>query len=476
MPPEELERRTQQIVRSIEQLEQVMTSDTERLKKVETLSKLATGGKKPDYDKLTDQELRDMFDVGIKSTTINNLPDGLDPESGVVTNQHPHSVIGVMEAGLTSATMSREQLVTAVDDLLKHNNYNIHPMVLAEAQIMMISAGSAEMDGKVEKVMFDNMNLETEEGEGYKNEEVREQLKQLKAQSKTFGKTVEDTSTSIVQGALQKQLGAAQGKSPQEVSSIIEHAKGRMNATDMSGGTKSLAKVKDQKLDLSGANLKGVDLSRSDLTGLKIDPKTLSQAKGVEQVRGIDPNVKGAALTYQKIDKLEAELDKLKNPGILDRIKAIRHGGIEGAKKDLINKIDKAKEDIIQRMDSAMSETLQKQNQESIEKLGHRQDELAPGDLAYREAEKQRNAAATIQAFAEGPLGDGLSKEGRQELQTIQEKSQKVMNTNEKAHLEHDKNDLEIEALKKNVSVRESLGSKVKTEPEGPKVGTSVKM
>lgn len=476
MPPEELERRTQEIVRSMEQLEQVMISDTERLVKVATLSKLATGGKKPNYDKLTDQELRDMFDVGIRSTTINNLPDGLDPESGIVTNQHPHSVIGVMEEGLTSATMSREQLVTAVDDLLKHNNYDINPMVLAEAQIMMISAGSAEMDGKVEKVMFDNMNLETEEGEGYKNEEVREQLKQLKAQSKTFGKTVEDTSTAIVQGALHKQLGAAQGKSAQEVFSIIEHAKGRMNATDMSGGTKSVAKVKDQRLDLSGANLKGVDLSRSDLTGLTIDPKTLSQAKGVENVRGVDPNVKGAALSYQKIDKLEAELDKLKSPGILDRIKAIRHGGIEGAKQDLINKIDKAKESVIKQMAPTISETLQKQNEKSIEDLELRQGKLAKSELAYLEAETQLKAANVLEGIGESGFGGGHSKKEEKALRELQEKSTSVMQKNEAAHLEYQQNDKELTALKKNVSVRESLGTKVKSEPESPKVGTSVKI
>src|SRR5262245_37833451 len=117
MPPEELERKTKAITETISQLEKMMVSDIERLPKVETLSKLATGGKRPDYDKFTDQELRDLFDVGIKSTTINNLPDGADSNTGIVTKQHPHSTMGVMENGLDSRTMTREELVTAIDDL-----------------------------------------------------------------------------------------------------------------------------------------------------------------------------------------------------------------------------------------------------------------------------------------------------------------------------------------------------------------------
>jgi hypothetical protein len=476
MPPEELERRTKEITETITQLEQIIVSDTERLRKVETLSKLATGGKKPDYDKLTDQELRDMFDVGIKSTTINNLPDGSDSNTGIVKGQHPHSTMGVMESGLNSSTMTREELVTAVDDLLKHNNYDIQPMVLAEAQIMMISAGSAAMDGNVEKVMFDNMNLETEQGEGYKNEEVAKQLKQLKSNSKDFAKTVENTSTSIIQGALHKQLGAAQDKSAEQVAQIIQHARGRMDATDMSGGTKSLAKVQDQKLDLSKANLKGVDLSKSDLTGITIDPRTLSQAKGVSQVRGIDPSVKMAALAYQNIDKLKEEFDKLKAPSILDRIKSIIHGGIEGAKENLIKKIDQAKMDVIQRMDPSLVETMRKQNQNSIKDLQNRQGELLSSERQYAKAEQQLQSVHVTKVVAESPFGEGLSSEERRELRTVQKESRKVMSKTEGAHDEYQKNESEIESLKRNTSVRDTLGSKEKTGQEAPKVGKSVKV
>lgn len=270
-------------------------------------------------------------------------------------------------------------------------------------------------------------------------------------------------------------MGSAQGKSPEEVAQLIQGAKDRVKNVIMTHGDTPEDELEIPTLYLKDMDLTGVDLGESDLTGVQIDAEALSKAHGLESAKGISPNTMELVEAfrspeYQKIKKYEAELDRLKKPGILDYLKSIRHGGIEGAKQHLIEKIDKAKLEVIQKMDAELSATLQKQNKETIEGLENRQTELAPGALRYLEAQERVKAANVMEALSEGSFGGGLSDKDKRELEKMRNENLEVMSDNVKSIKEYRQNDAEVGRLQKNVSVRDSLGPKEK-DPDEPKVG-----
>jgi hypothetical protein len=487
MEPEVLQERTQKILDTITRIEDAIAQNTREVEKVEKLSKLVTGGEKPDYSKLSDQDLRDIFDVTMRNPGLNNLPIVTDPRSGrLLEGTHPFCYDHA--SGMASSELSRKELIEGLDSLLKHNNYNMDPMRLSVAQGMLMNSAVATVSGYVTNVTLANINLEEEVNkdlepgkEAYKNGEVSQKLKALKGQLKEFETRVGESATEKLETGLRKKLSSAQGSSPDEVSEILKAARQAMDNRDSSEVSKE--NVDDielsTELNISGANLSGVDLSKSNLAGVKVDAETLSKARGLDKVTGADPKTLALAQAFQtpeyaKIRKNEAELDRLQTkPGFLDRLKSIFKGGIEGAKKELVDKIDKAKLQVIQKMDAELSTTLQKQNKETIQKLDGRQTELAPDALKFVEARENVKNAHVLEALSESSFGGGLSTEGKKELEKFRNENLEAMSENVKAHKEYRENDTEIGALQKNVDVRTSLRKNEKTDPEAPKVTSS---
>ena len=484
MEPEVLQERTQKILDTITRIEDAIAQNTREVEKVEKLSKLVTGGEKPDYSKLSDQDLRDIFNVAMRNPGINNLPIVTDPKSGLLL-EGTHPFCYDHASGMASSELSRGELIEGLDSLLQHNNYNMDPMRLSVAQGMLMNSAVAMVSGYVTNVTLANINLEEEVNkdlepgkEAYKNGEVSQKFKALKGQLKEFETRVGESATEKLETGLRKKLSTAQGSSPDEVSEILNSARQAMDNRDSSEVSKgnALDIEFDTELNISGANLSGVDLSKSDLTGIKVSAETLAKARGLATVTGVEPRTLALAKEfqtpeYQKIQKLEAELDRLqKKPGILDRIKAVFKGGLDGAKQDLVEKIDKAKMQFTQKVDSELSNTLQKQNKETIQKLDGRQTELAPDALKFVEARENVKNAHVLEALSEGSFGGGLSAEGKKELEKFRNENLEAMTENVKAHKEYRENDAEVGALQKNVSVRDSIGPKEKG-PDEPKVG-----
>jgi hypothetical protein len=86
------------------------------------------------------------------------------------------------------------------------------------------------------------------------------------------------------------------------------------------------------------------------------------------------------------------------------------------------------------------------------------------------EAEQRVKAAHVLEALSEGSLGGGMTVKEHRELEKMRNENLEVMSDKVNAHKEFRKNEEEIGSLQKNVSVRESLGSKQKPSKDEPKV------
>lgn len=328
------------------------------------VSKLATGGNKPDYDQFSDQDLRNLFDHSLLSSTMNILSDGTDPnDPGRVPVPHPYSTSGIVSSRLKSATMNREQLVNAVDALLEAYEYNIDPMQIAEAQAMSANHLAASFDGRFDRLDQRNMSLKEEAGEAYDEQPVKRRLAELKTKMQTFSKMTEKHIAGYVKAGLNSQLHsmAAKHASAEEFAAAIDSAKGRLNAVNFSGGNKHLAKNSPEPLDLSGIDLQGIDLSESDLSGIIIDAETFSRAQGLDDVKGVHPSIHAEAKQIkplvERVDDLNQRLEKLENKsGVIANLRNLRHGGVDGERKHLIKEIEKATEALLQTKEQIRSE------------------------------------------------------------------------------------------------------------------------
>ncbi len=457
MPPEEREKIEKEILLYVSEIDKTIDKDSVALNNFDALSKMATGGKKPDYSTFSDQDLRSIYDGALRSTGLNTLSDGTSQQSTKQVDPHRNCAMSIAERGVPTSDLSREEMIEALDDLLKEHGYNYDPMTIAVAQGMMINARSAEVDGRLEKAKFNNMNLEEREGNGYEHTEGRKQLRTLKDRAQEFSYKVEDKAARLVQDALHKQLSTAQDLSPGEVAELIKTGKNNLDPSGMGGGNNHLAKMRVQTLDLTGADLTGVDLSESDLTGITITAESLSRAKGIESVKGVSDAMKQDAAKMQPytlaMDQLKQEQDRLRtNPSRLDKFVALlKHGskGIDGEIEKLQKKIDATK--------LAMNDELQgitiQDRQDHVNMMKQGVGGAKRGIEALdNEIGNDNLAQAHPQILKPKPM------EQRKEMLDTREALK-----NEKARLKG-----EIETNKSAVKVREKLGPKV----EAPKKGT----
>jgi uncharacterized protein YjbI with pentapeptide repeats len=484
MEPEELEKRTKRVTDTISGIEQAIRQNTEHTDKVAKLSMLSTGGKVPDYSKYSDQDLRDVFDLGMRFAGLNNLPIVSDPNTGLpMEGTHKYSTDSINNDGLTGNDLSRKDLIEAIDSLLKHNNYNIDPIELAKTQDMMMDASVAQLSGYVTNVNLDNINLEEEQtkdlGQKYKNQEVSQKLKDLKKHLQEYEQHVEKLAGEAVTYAIGQKLDSVRGGSPEEVAKVFDLARQASDNRNRSDAMDQLDEdvLIQTRVNLSDLDLDGVDLSESDLSGIKVDPESLAMARGIESVKGVSPNTLDLARSFQtpehaKIVKYEAQLDKLNKPGFIDYIKSIRHGGIEGARQHLIEKIDRAKIELTHKMDPELSRNIQERAERTVDKLERRQDKLAPTELEYQTAKQSVKGALVMEALNESVIGGGLSQKDLDSLKTQREEGLDTIAKTKTGHEEHKMNEKEIEGLKKDVSVRQMIGNRSKG--DGGKPGQSV--
>ncbi|HYF35103.1 MAG TPA: hypothetical protein VD994_07445 [Prosthecobacter sp.] len=286
-------------------MDQALREGAQTVDGLAVLSNLATGGHRPDYDTLSTEDLQKIFDLGIRSTTINNLPDGADPDDpGRIPEPHPYSSSGVQMSGKKTESLSRAELIEGMDALLQHNAYNIDPLIIAEAQAMYANGLSAEMDGRHDRLFQMDLSLQEEAGAEYDNSTIEPEISRLKPQVAAFNQVTERRINEFVNAGLEQKLEHLAQSGPAnatEVAEAFETAKAKLNAVNFSGGIKHLTKLETQSLDITGAYLGGVDLSKSDLTGVKIDSQSLSLARGLDKVTGVDRDVLEVAKAQQKL-------------------------------------------------------------------------------------------------------------------------------------------------------------------------------
>jgi hypothetical protein len=324
------------------------------------LSKLDTRGKKPDYSKLSDQEVRDIFDVGRNNATINGLAD--------VSLEHKYGSLHLTEKGITSSRgpdskpkgpdvpASREYMLDAIDTWLQHDNYALNPRELVQAQLQVASSPGVILGGKLDKAKMEYSELresiELTTSEKFRDPLIDENIRKLKEAEQRFGVEEQRLKTESPQRAARSgiEFAAQMNFSAKQVAFEI----GEIKYLD-----------KNSQMDLSGTNIEGLDLSESDLTGIKIDAKTLSRAKGLDTVRGVDAETLKGALALPGLEKEQARLQKkaddLQKPWSFERFKAFfKKGGAEKELQETAAKLAEAKTAVLKVGSPATYENLQK--------------------------------------------------------------------------------------------------------------------
>jgi uncharacterized protein YjbI with pentapeptide repeats len=355
-PPQRDE--VERIRRDFAQIAISIDESTVELNKPNPLTKMATGGVKPDLSKFTDEELGIIYDQLVRSPSLNRLSDGFDEKTNKwLGNPHRSCFTAISDRDIQTEDIPREELEEGIHDVLENYNYDLDPMIIAEAQNMTTNGRGAEIDGRMVNVMLSIEKLE----EGLHRtadelQDVKDALPQSRLDAKAFAKFTEQKMATNVQIGMRTKLEqfASRGGVPAaEVQEFFDSSRRRMDPSGMAGGNSHVAKMEKIQVDLKGMNFKGVDLSQSDLSDFKIDAQTLSRAKGLNTVQGVDKETLQLAKHFQRIDTLEARLDRLSHPSFLDRLKSIPDGGVEKARGKLINMIDQTKLDFQRSLDQA---------------------------------------------------------------------------------------------------------------------------
>lgn len=353
MPLDEEQQDKLQILKGdLKNLSDSIKTMTGQLDDQAVLSKLVTGGKKPDYDKFSTQDLQELYDRGVRSSAINTLPDGIDP----VTQQeiappHDHSVIATASRGEATSDLSRDQLISGIDAMLENEGYNFDPQRIATAQGMMVNAQAAMTDGGVDRAMLSYIKLQ-EEVPGFQDKDFESRLDAVKKEAAQFSQLTEKKCSDYVHAGLStklNELGGMKGSNAAQVDAALKTAQRGLDPTNFSGASKHMGRASQEHLNLSGMNLTGIDLSASNLTGIRVDATSLSRAKGLENVQGVEPRLLAEAHAIKphvaRLDDLNERMAKLENKGgVVANLRNLRHGGVEGERKHIEKEIEKAQQ------------------------------------------------------------------------------------------------------------------------------------
>lgn len=188
--PEELKERIEALTRDLNQ----SRSDVDKLSKLDVL---AFGGGEIDATELSDDDLREVFDMAMSSDKLNNLPDGFDPNKGRhdPLKQHPYSADALMESGVLTTDRSRTDMLKGLNALMEHNGHNLTMEVLAfkaSATEMRIAA----LEGHLGTLQGDHQNL-IKLGLAAEGDEMSQAIGLLKEGIKSFEQKIDMLSTEI---------------------------------------------------------------------------------------------------------------------------------------------------------------------------------------------------------------------------------------------------------------------------------------
>lgn len=300
---------------------------------LERISKLAPqGGMPPDLAALDRADLEAAFDHVLKSP--NHQFNVLGPE-------HPFSQESLQRA--SAADFSDEQLRTGIGDLLQARSEQNMP--LDAGKLMRIQ--NAEMKEFVNERRTQQSDLARE----YENlaanypeladPGLADNLKTQKQAVEGFAALGADQRLAKIGGqALAEQVrNLGPGADPAQVAACFQ------------GVTQNLS-VDKARFPISDLP-PGTDLSQARLNQFSIDTESLARCNGLDGVSGVNPRQLAEAQAIkphvERLDDLNARLAKLENKGgVIDNLRNLRHGGVDGERKHLLKEIDKAQEAMAQ--------------------------------------------------------------------------------------------------------------------------------
>ncbi|WP_395747849.1 hypothetical protein [Prosthecobacter sp.] len=347
MPLSEEQQNTLKTLQDLAQtLSQEPAKHVDRIRKADAIQLFDTRGQKPDLSLMSDQQLKDMFDYGRANPAINQTDPtgklGIDRLMNITSDRGPGSKRANKATGAPEVIVpaSREYLENAVGEWMKSINYAPDSSELLVAEMNIRDIPGKDLGPKV-GLLRDNYEalqkaVQAESGEVLKDAGIEQTIDQLRQQVKAFEQQAFEFKVQRIQQVARvgAEFAAAQGFD----ANAVEEQLALLSGLDQ-----------EARMDLSGTNIRGLDLSKSDLSRVDIDAETLSQAKGLKTVKGVDPKILATARAVQELPlrlaDLNQRLEKLENKsGVVANLRNIRHGGVEGERNHLLKEIEKANE------------------------------------------------------------------------------------------------------------------------------------
>lgn len=313
-------------------------------RQAEVIKIFDTRGKELDLGKVSDQQLKDMFDVGRKVSTLNEVDS--------IELGHKLGNLYLVEKNITSARgpeskkdgpdvpASREYLEDAVGTWMNVRNNAFNPRDLLQAEMSMRDSPGIDLGNKIqtleERYSALKKSVQEQSGEQFKDAGLEQTISTLKQQQKIFESQAHDFKVAGMQQAARMgvEFAAQQGFDADAAEEEVYIA----SRIDLAVNP-----------DISGANIRGLDLSKSDLSKMRVDAETLSRANGLDTVKGVEPKLLAEAQAIKphvaRLDDLNERMGKLENKGgVIANLRNIRHGGVDGERKHLEKEIEKAQQ------------------------------------------------------------------------------------------------------------------------------------
>ncbi|MES2593884.1 MAG: hypothetical protein V4662_01030 [Verrucomicrobiota bacterium] len=313
-------------------------------RQAEVIKIFDTRGKPLDLGKLSDQQLKDMFDVGRKASALNEVDS--------VEFGHRLGNLYLVEKNISSARgpeskkdgpdvpASREYLEEAVGTWMNVLNNAYNPRDLLQAEMTLRDSPGIDLGNKIqtleEKYEALQKSVQQQSGEHFQDAGIEQTISGLKQQQKLFEGEAHDFKVEGMKQAAKAgvEFAAQQGFDADAVETEVYIA----SRIDLAVNA-----------DISGTNIRGLDLSKSDLSKMRVDAETLSRANGLGSVKGVEPRLLAEAQAIkphvERLDDLNERMAKLENKGgVLANLRNLRHGGVDGERKHLEKEIEKAQQ------------------------------------------------------------------------------------------------------------------------------------
>lgn len=188
---------SEELQERINKLKGELEQSTAELEKLSKLDVLAFSGGEVDFDDISDEDLREIFDMAMSSDTMNNLPDGYNPKTLSIdySKQHPYSAEALMNSGISTQDRDREFMIKGIKSLMDHNNGNLTMPVLkfkeeaTESRVAILEGNQGMLDG-------DHKHL-VEEGLATEGDDMALQIRALKQDIGVFAQKVEMVASEV---------------------------------------------------------------------------------------------------------------------------------------------------------------------------------------------------------------------------------------------------------------------------------------